>query len=254
MAAFGKSVQKTLSSPSYLDMKPHRFSISLLLILTASVPYLQAAAEPSHQLDLQAMIDQARTDPLDRLIERCALLLYQEAPFAQLLHDFYHGRAKEKQAEKLTILLNQAANQLHHADDAVNHLLKQLETWPLDTWQRRFGDTGFYQALKQAQKHTILLQAAANITRASILISPESIEMLKGSLRTISLQITGEPDGSPQWRLWQIRIELQLAKSDPKFLTQAKNHLRQLHRDDLPLELNGNLPSKISEQNENPTT
>ena len=191
-------------------MKPLQLSISLLLILTASVPGLHAAAEPPHQLDLQAMIDQARTDPLDRMIERCAILLFQEASFDLLLHNFYHGRAKKKQAKKLTTLLNQAADHLHRADDAVNHLLKQLETWPLETWQSRFGDTGFYRALKQAQSSTILLHAAANTTRASILISPESIEMLKGSLRDISHQIAGEPDGSPQWRLWQIRIELQL--------------------------------------------
>ena len=218
-------------------MKLLRFSISLLLILTTSVPGLQAATEPPRQLDLQAMIDQARTAPLDRMIESCAVLLYQETPFALSLHDFYHGRAKKKQAEKLTILLNRAATQLHQADDAINDLLEQLETQPLDTWQSRFGDTGFYQALKQAQTNTILLHAAANTTRASIQMSPESVEMLMGSLRDVSLKIAGAPDGSPQWRLWQIRIERQLVRSDPKFLTQANDHLRQLRRDDLPLDL-----------------
>ncbi|MCK5114708.1 MAG: hypothetical protein KAR11_08110, partial [Phycisphaerae bacterium] len=117
---------------------------------------------------LEGMAKSGSCDVLEKVLAGAGVKLFERAGNLELSMGLFFFGQMNPAKDELDELLGKANDELLVAEGGVKDLLQWLDNYGGEDWDRRFGQTGFYERLLQIRHNVLVSRAAWLFFRASV--------------------------------------------------------------------------------------
>jgi len=117
---------------------------------------------------LEGMAQNSSCDVLEKILVGAGVKLFEQAGNLELSMGLFFPGQKNPAKDDLDVLLGKTNKELLVVEGGVQDLLQWLDNYGGEDWDRRFGQTDFYESLLQIRHNVQVSRAAWLIFRASV--------------------------------------------------------------------------------------